>query len=71
MGSLFHNFFPPIDGSTMYLRSNHVTNPCDHKYFKLLRTICLFIYNHTKEIRILSTLLIGYKIYGVDYNIDF
>ena len=31
------------------VRSNHVTNPRDHNIL-LLSTICLFIYNHTKEI---------------------
>ena len=31
------------------VRSNHVTNPRDHNIL-LLSTICLFVYNHTKEI---------------------
>ena len=48
-GVTFSQFFSTYRWQHDVVRSNHVTNPRDHNIL-LLSTICLFIYNHTKEI---------------------
>ena len=48
-GVTFSQFFSTYRWQHDVVRSNHVTNPRDHNIL-LLGTICLFIYNHTKEI---------------------
>ena len=48
-GVTFSQFFSTYRWQHDVARSNHVTNPRDHNIL-LLGTICLFIYNHTKEI---------------------
>ena len=45
----FSQFFSTYRWQHDVIRSNHVTSPHDHNIL-LLGTICLFIYNHTKEI---------------------
>ena len=48
-GVTFSQLFSTYRWQHDVVRSNHVTNPRDHNIL-LLSTICLFIYNHTKEI---------------------
>ena len=50
-GVTFSQFVSTYRWQHDVVRSNHVTNPRDHNIL-LLGTICLFIYNHTKQIEL-------------------